>query len=166
KLSPYIDEIIGDHQCGVRRNRSTADHVLRFRQILERKWEYSETVHQLFVDFKRGREVLCNILIEFGVPMKLVRLIKMCVNETYSKVRIGKHLSGMFPNQVGLKLNGTHQLLVCADVTLLGDNRDAVKNTTHGMNIANRSFGNVVKFECLGTTVTNKICIKLQTMEL
>jgi hypothetical protein len=35
--------------------------------------------------------------------MKLVRLIKMCLNETYSKVRIGKYLSGMFPIQNGLK---------------------------------------------------------------
>jgi hypothetical protein len=43
---------------------------------------YNETVHQLFVDFKKAydsvrREVLYNILIEFGVPLKLVRLIKM-----------------------------------------------------------------------------------------
>jgi hypothetical protein len=37
-----------------------------------------------------------NILIEFGVPMKLVRLKKMCLNETYSKVHIGKHLSESF----------------------------------------------------------------------
>jgi hypothetical protein len=42
---------------------------------------------------------LYNILIEFGVPMKLVRLIKMCLNETYSKVCIGKHLSDSFPIQ-------------------------------------------------------------------
>jgi hypothetical protein len=52
-------------------------------------------VYQLFVDFKKTyvsvkREVLYNILLEFGIPKKLVRLIKMCLNETYSKVRIGK----------------------------------------------------------------------------
>jgi hypothetical protein len=43
------------------------------------------------------REVLYNILIEFGAPMILLRLIKMCLNEMYSKVRICKHLSDSFP---------------------------------------------------------------------
>jgi hypothetical protein len=43
------------------------------------------------------RDVFYNILIEFGVPMKLVKLIKMCLNETYGKVCIGKHLSDSFP---------------------------------------------------------------------
>jgi hypothetical protein len=54
-----------------------------------KKWEFNEAVHQLFVDFKKAydsvrREVLYNILLEFGIPMKLVRLIKMCLNETYN----------------------------------------------------------------------------------
>jgi hypothetical protein len=40
---------------------------------------------------------------EFVVPMKLVKLIEMCLNETYSKVYIGKHLSDTFPIQNGLK---------------------------------------------------------------
>jgi hypothetical protein len=33
---------------------------------------------------------LYNILIEFGIPMKMERLIKMCLTETYSRVRVGK----------------------------------------------------------------------------
>ena len=44
-----------------------------------------------------------NILIEFGIPKKLVRLIKMCLTETCSKVRLGKNLSEMFPIRNGLK---------------------------------------------------------------
>jgi hypothetical protein len=135
--------------------------VFCIRQILEQKWEYNETVLQLFVDFKKAYnsvrwEVLYNILMEFGVPMKLVRLIKMCLNKTYSKVRIGKHLSDHFriqnglkqgdalspllfnftlaysirkvqENEVRLKLNGINKLLVFADdVNVLGNNIDII----------------------------------------
>jgi len=112
-------------------------------------------VHQLFIGFKKGydsvrREVLYNILNEFGVPIILVRLIKVCLLETYGRVRLGKNLSHMFPSrnglkqrndlspllfnyalkyavrwaqviQDGLKLNGTHLLRVYADdVNILG----------------------------------------------
>ena len=75
---------------------SKTDHIFCIRQILEKKWEYNEAVHQLSVDFKKAydsvrREVLYNILIEFWIPRKLVRLIKMCLTETYSRVWVGKN---------------------------------------------------------------------------
>jgi hypothetical protein len=111
--------MIGDDHRGFRRNRSTTDQIFCIRQILEKKWEYNETVQQLFIDFKKAydslrRDVLYNVLVEFGVPMEVVRLVKLCLNE----------------KQVGLKLNGTHQLLALAnDVNLLGDNLDAIKKT-------------------------------------
>jgi len=100
-------------------------------------------VHQLFIDIKKAydsvrRKGLYNILTEFGIPLKLGRLIKICLEETYSRVWVGKHLSDMFPIKYGLsplllnfaldyaigrvhgkhdglKLNGNHQLLVYAE---------------------------------------------------
>ena len=44
-----------------------------------------------------------NILIEFGIQIKLVRLIKICLNEMYSRARVGKNLPDMFPIDNGLK---------------------------------------------------------------
>jgi len=142
-------------------NRSTTDHIFCIYELLEKKLEYNEAVHHLFIDFKKAydsgrREVFYNILIEFGIPMKLVRLIKMCLTGAYSRVQIGKNLSHMFPirnglkqgdalspllfnfaseytirrvqvNQDGLKLNGTHQLLVYADVNILRESVHTVK---------------------------------------
>jgi len=35
--------------------------------------------------------VLYNILIQFGIGMKVVRLIKICLTETYSRVQVGKN---------------------------------------------------------------------------
>jgi hypothetical protein len=37
RLVPYINEIIGDHQCGFRSNRSTTDWIFCIHQILEKK---------------------------------------------------------------------------------------------------------------------------------
>ena len=98
RLMPYAKEIIGHHQCGFRRNRSTIDHIFCILQILEKKWEYNEEVHQLLIHFEKAydsvrREVLYKILIEIGIPKKLVRLIKMSLTETYSRVRVGSLLA-------------------------------------------------------------------------
>ena len=60
---------------------SNTDYVFCINPILEKNLE-----HQLFIDFKElcdtvRREVVFIILIEFVIPMKLIRLIKMCLNE-------------------------------------------------------------------------------------
>ena len=109
RLIPYAKEIIRDRQCGFRRNRSTIDHIFCICQVLEKKWEYNE-IYQLFIDFKKAydsvrREVLYKILIEFGIPRKLVRLIKTSLTETYlySRVRVDKNVSDRFPIRNCLK---------------------------------------------------------------
>ena len=112
-----------------------------------------------------------NILTEFGVSKKLVTLIKMCLTETYSRVRVAKNLSDMFPirnglkqgdalsvllfkfaleyairrvqvNQDGLKLNGTHQLLSYADdVNILGGSAHTVKENAEALVVATKEIG-------------------------
>jgi negative regulator of genetic competence, sporulation and motility len=65
-------------RCGLR-----AIHFFILLGIRKNKWN----------DDSVRREVLYNILIEFGVPTKLLRPIKICLMETYGKVRIDNHSS-------------------------------------------------------------------------
>jgi len=108
RLTPYVDETIGDHQHEFGHSRSPTDQIFCIHQILEKMWEYNGTEHQLFIDCEKAsglvrREVLYSILTEVGISMILVRLIKMCLNKTCSKVCRGKNLSDTFPIQNGLK---------------------------------------------------------------
>jgi hypothetical protein len=101
----------------------------------------------------------------------------MCLNETYSKVCIGKYLSDSFPiqnglkqgdvlsqplfnfaleyamkklqkNQVGLELNVTHQLLAYADdANLLGDNIETINKNTETLIDGSKEVGLRVNVE-------------------
>ena len=128
-------------------------------------------MHQVHTQSSVRTEISYNILTEFGIPMKLVRLTKMCLNETYSRVRIIKYLSDMFPienglkqgdalspllfnfelqyairrvqvKKDGLKLNGTHQLLVYADdVNILEGSVHTVKENAEALIVASKEIG-------------------------
>ena len=107
----------------------------------------------------------------FDIPRKLLRLIKMSLTETYSRVWVGKNVSDRFPirnglkqgdalspmlfifaleyaikrvqvNHDGLKLHGTHQFLAYADdVNIQGGNIHTLKENAQTLVAAIREIG-------------------------
>jgi hypothetical protein len=158
--------------------------LIRFSAFVRYWRENGSTMRQYisYSDFKKAydsvrRDVLYSILMEFRIPIKLVRLTKLCVNETYGKVRIGKHLSECHPiqngvkqgddlspllfsfsiefaimmveeNKVGLKLNWTLQLLAYIDdVNIMGDNIDTIKINMETLIDASKEVGLEINVE-------------------
>jgi hypothetical protein len=97
--------------------------------------------------------------------MKLVRLIKMCLIETCSNIQNGLNrgdalspllfnfalenaIGKVQENQVGLKLNGTHELLAYPDdVNLLGDSIATINENTETLIDASKEVGLEVNVE-------------------
>ena len=82
KLSTYTQEIIGDYQCGFRKQRSTADQIFVVRQVMEKCYEYTSDICLLFVDFKQTfdsviKSQLYLYMHKKGKPLKIIALVKM-----------------------------------------------------------------------------------------
>jgi hypothetical protein len=120
----------------------------------------------LSTDFEKSCDsVAMEVLVEFGISMKLASVIKMCSNETYKKGHTYKNLSEIFPiqnglklgdaslpllfhfairtvqeNREGLRLNGTHQFLLYADdINLLGDKINITEKITESLITASKN---------------------------
>jgi hypothetical protein len=75
--------------------------------ILEKACEYKVDMQQLYIDYKQeydtiNRAELVEIMKEFGIPMKLVRLVKMALTNINRKVKIQGKLTPSFGTMIGL----------------------------------------------------------------
>ncbi|CAH1721690.1 unnamed protein product [Aphis gossypii] len=108
RLQVYTDEIVGDYQSGFRKNKSTTDHIFVLRQVMERSYEYAKDLHMVFIDYKQAydsidREILWKILKNFGLPTKLINMIKLCNTNISSRVKVNNEISSPFTINSGLK---------------------------------------------------------------
>jgi hypothetical protein len=108
RLEPYAEEIVGEYQCAFRRNRATTDQIFSIRMMLGKCYEYNINLHHLFIYYKQAydsiyRKSLYKIMREFGMPQKLINLVKMPLTDTVSKVRVQGQISREFAVNRGLK---------------------------------------------------------------
>jgi sorting nexin-29 len=108
RLEPITERIIEEYQAGFRPDSSTIDQLFTVKQTLEKCWEYKLSVYQIYVHFKQAydsiqRKKMYTIMYEFGLPPKLVRLLRATMTgaEVQGKVQTG--LTDTFEIRQGLK---------------------------------------------------------------
>jgi sorting nexin-29 len=70
RLARYVEDVIGDYQCGFRQGRSTSDQIFNLRQMFEKCNECGTETHHIFTDFRAaydstGRSYLYIAMKEF-----------------------------------------------------------------------------------------------------
>jgi len=108
RLVGIIETELGDYQSGFRPNRSTIDNVFMIRQITEKFYEYNIDIHNIFIDYTHAfdsikRNKILDSLIQYKIPPKLIRLVKLTLENTTAKVKVNNTNTSEFRVDSGVK---------------------------------------------------------------
>ena len=81
RISDTVDKSLRKEQAGFRKNRGCIDQIFTLRNIIEQCTEWQRQLYVNFVDFEKAfdsihRESIWQILRAYGIPQKIVQLIK------------------------------------------------------------------------------------------
>ena len=82
RLSEQAERMLPETQCGFRPARGTTDMIFTARQLQEKCQEQQKPLYMAFIDLTKAfdsvkRELLWDILIRFGCPIKFVKILKL-----------------------------------------------------------------------------------------
>ena len=121
RIQDPLEKVLMENQAGFRKGRSCMDMVFIMRRLIEESAEYQKALFINFVDFEKAfdsvfREALWNVLKEYGIPEKLIFMIKALCNGFECAVIHDGNLSAYFAVETGVKqgciLSGLLFLLV------------------------------------------------------
>ena len=86
-----VDKTLREEEAGFRQDRSCTDQIATLRIIVEQSIEWNSSLYVNFVDYEKAfdsldRETLWKILRHYGVPMKLVNMVKNSYKEMPCRV--------------------------------------------------------------------------------
>ena len=108
RLAETLDEYIRQEQAGFRPGRLCSGHIFTLMQILEQSKEWNAPLYANFIDFEKAfdsshRDSLWKILRNYGIPSKLVNVIKMLYSDSKSQVICNTALTDTFSVSTGVK---------------------------------------------------------------
>ena len=110
-IKPFLEQefvqIETEEQAGFRAGRSTVDHILCLKQLIEKKIAVDQPLH-LFVDLEKAHDSvplqnLWKALEHYNISNSIIRAIKRLYENPFSKIKIGKQPSSGFYTTKGLR---------------------------------------------------------------
>lgn len=108
RLQEAVDKRLRDQQAGFRKDRSCTDHIATLRIIIEQSIEWNTSLYINFIDFEKAfdsldRATLWQLMDHYGIPTKIINLIKNSYEGTSCKVMHAGQLSQSFDVKTGVK---------------------------------------------------------------
>ena len=108
RIEKAIDSTLREEQAGFRRGRGCMDQIFALRNILEQSLEWNTSLCINFIDFQKAfdsvhRESLWKILQAYGLPPKIINLIKMFYNNFECSIILGNTITEAFPVKSGVR---------------------------------------------------------------
>ena len=104
-MKEAIDPKLRDQQAGLRRNKSYADQIAI---IVEQSLEWNFPLYINFIDYEKafdsvGRETMWKLLRHYGVPKKIISLIRCTYQDMSCKTAHAGQLSKTFELKTGVR---------------------------------------------------------------
>jgi len=101
RIKEAADRLLRQEQAGFRKNRSCCEQVFALRRIIEKVQARDKSVYLNFIDFKKAfdsvhRDTLWKILRCYGIPEKILNVIRSFYTESSCSVRVNSTLGEWF----------------------------------------------------------------------
>ena len=108
RIKNAVDPMLRDQQAGFRTNRSCTDQIATLRIILEQSLEWNSPLYVNFVDYEKAfdsldRQTLWRLLRHYGVPQKIVDIIRNSYEGMTCRVVHGQQVTDAFQVKTGVR---------------------------------------------------------------
>ena len=108
RIKDGTDRKLRKEQTGFRKGKGTSEQIFILRNILEQSVEWNTNLYLCFVDFEKAfdsvhRETLWKLMAHYGIPKKLINLVKKWYDKSRCAVIDGSGTSDWFSVISGVK---------------------------------------------------------------
>ena len=108
RMKETVDKLLRNNQAGFRSNKSCTDQISSLRIILEQSTEFNTPLYINFIDYSKAfdsidRDSLWKIMAHYGIPTKLINLIKKMYDSSGGQVLFKGKLSSFFEIMTGVR---------------------------------------------------------------